>query len=286
MASEFFSGRFDGKVALISGGARGQGRAHARRMAAEGADIITFDVCEYIPPAQAQLAQPEDLDETVQIVENLGGRIVADIADVRDFAAVTRVVDKGLSAFGKIDVVIANAGIGGEIRRFWETSEESWHAVLGVNLIGVWNTVRAAIPSMIEAGNGGSIVMTSSAAGLKGYMHISDYTAAKHGVVGLMRSMAQELGEYSIRVNSVHPTSTNTPLLINDVTKKLFFPDADPAELTTEKFEVASRFQHLLPIGFVEPEDITAAVTWLASDEARYVTGITLPVDAGATAKP
>src|ERR1700733_14773739 len=153
MASEFFSGRFDGKVALISGGARGQGRAHARRMAAEGADIITFDVYEYIPPAQAQLAQPEDLDETVQIVENLGGRIVADIADVRDFAAVTRVVDKGLSAFGKIDVVIANAGIGGEIRRFWETSEESWHAVLGVNLIGVWNTVRAAIPSMIEAGN-------------------------------------------------------------------------------------------------------------------------------------
>jgi (+)-trans-carveol dehydrogenase len=281
-SADHFPGRFEGKTVFISGGARGQGRSHARRFALEGANIVTFDVCEPVPKSQAPTATPEDLAETVEIIEGLDRRIVAEQADVRDFAAVERVIAAGLEAFGQIDVVVANAGIGGDAGVFWEISEESFDNVVDVDLKGVWNTVRAAVPSMIESGPGGAIVITSSAAGLKGYPHIADYVAAKHGVVGLMRVMAQELAEHGIRANSVHPTNVNTPIFVNDTVKKLFIPDLeDPESLSVEDFEAAVRPMNLLPVGWVEPEDITAAVTWLASPEARYVTGVTLPVDAG-----
>lgn len=273
--------RFEGRTVLVSGAARGQGRSHAVRFAAEGADVIAFDICAQVESCPVPQASPEDLEETVRLVEGLDRRIVAEQADVRDFAAVQRVVEKGVAELGPIDVVASNAGLFGHVGPFWEIPEKSWEEVLGTNLVGAWNVVRAAVPAMIERGEGGAVVITASAAGLRGYTNIADYVASKHGLIGLMRVMAQELAEHRIRVNAVCPTNVGTELFVNDVIKELFAPGTDPAQMSEEEFYRQCRPPHLLPIGWIEPEDVSAAVLWLASGDSRYVTGTCLPVDGG-----
>ena len=272
-------GRVEGKVAFITGAARGQGRSHAIRLAEEGADIIAVDICEQIDTVPFPMATAADLEQTVKEVEALDRRIVAVQADVRDFDALKSAVDTGVAEFGRLDIVCANAGIAGGNTPAWQQTEEEWQNTIGVNLTGVWHTAKAAIPHMIDAGNGGSIVLTSSAAGLKAMQNIADYVSAKHGVVGLMRTLALELGQYDIRVNSVHPTVVNTPMIQNGWTATLFRPDLDKP--TVEDAHDIFRELNVLPILWVEPRDISNAVLFLASDEARYVTGVTLPVDAG-----
>jgi SDR family mycofactocin-dependent oxidoreductase len=265
------AGRLEGKVAFVSGAARGQGRSHALRLAQEGADIIAFDICAQLSSVPYPMAASDDLKETIRQVEELDRRIIAREADVRDTAALTSVVDEGVAEFGRLDVVCANAGICSFAENVWSITDEQWEEMLAVNLTGVFKTVRAAAPHMIAAGNGGAIVLTSSTAGFKGMTGIGHYVAAKHGVVGLMRTLANELAPYSIRVNTVHPTGVNTPMVVNDFMASFLQDDTD----------LQGNMQNALPVEMVEPADISNAIVWLASDEARYVTGVTLPVDAG-----
>jgi SDR family mycofactocin-dependent oxidoreductase len=264
------AGRLEGKVALISGAARGQGRSHAVRLAQEGADIIAFDVCQQLPTVGYKMATPEDLKETAKQVEDLDRRIIAREADVRDGAAVRALVEEGVAELGRLDIVSANAGIATFVPNAWEMADDVWEETIAVNLTGVWKTLKAAIPAMIDAGNGGAIVITSSTAGIKGMAGIAHYDSAKHGVVGLMRTLAIELAPHSIRVNTVHPTGVNTPMVVNDYMAQFLVDDFTAANMT-----------NLLPVELVEAVDISNAVLWLASDEARYVTGTCLPVDAG-----
>ncbi|MGC5614910.1 mycofactocin-coupled SDR family oxidoreductase [Georgenia sp. Z1491] len=276
------AGRLEGKVALVSGGARGQGRSHALRLAEEGADIITFDVVAPIDGVEYPAPTAEDLAETVAQVEALDRRIVARTADVRDWAAVKAVVDEGVAELGgRLDVVSASAGIFTFGTPAVEESEESWDTMLDINLKGVWRTVKAAAPHMIEAGNGGSVVLTSSTAGLQGTANVGSYTAAKHGVVGLMRTLALELGTHRIRVNTVHPTAVSTPMVLNDALYRLFAPDLENP--TEDVFRERIEALHALPVSAVEPVDISNAIVWLSSEEARYVTGTEIKVDAGFT---
>ncbi|MCV7154699.1 mycofactocin-coupled SDR family oxidoreductase [Mycolicibacterium pyrenivorans] len=277
-------GRVEGKVAFISGAARGQGRSHAVRLAEEGADIIAVDICgpvsshTDIPPAT-----PDDLAETADLVKGLNRRIVTAEVDVRDYAAVKAIVDSGVEQLGRLDIVVANAGIGNGGQTLDKTSEADWGDMIDVNLSGVWKTVKAAVPHLLSGGRGGSVILTSSVGGLKPYPHTGHYIAAKHGVIGLMRTFAVELGQHSIRVNAVCPTNVNTPLFMNEGTMKLFRPDLEnpgPDDLA-----VAAQFMHVLPVGWVEPVDISNAVLFLASDEARYITGLPLTVDAGSMLK-
>jgi (+)-trans-carveol dehydrogenase len=275
-------GRVDGKVALITGAARGQGRSHAVRLAEEGADIIAIDICG---PVDSNIAKPstaEDLAETVRQVEALDRRIVSLQADVRDYGALKVAVDSGVAEFGHLDIVAANAG-SWTFGTVAELGEQEWNDVVANNLTGAWHTAKATVPILIEQGTGGSFIFTASALGLKASPNISHYVAAKHGVVGLMRSMAQELAQYSIRVNTVNPGSVNTDLIHNPTTYSLFAPDVEnPSfELIRDRFSPLN----LLPTPWVEPIDISNAVLFLASDESRYVTGIALPVDAGTLAK-
>jgi SDR family mycofactocin-dependent oxidoreductase len=271
-------GRMEGKVALITGAARGQGRSHAVRLAEEGAEIVALDVCTQLETAPYEMSTAEDLAETVKLVEELDRRIVARQADVRDLAALQRVVEEGMSEFGHIDVVCANAGIG-TIASALEMDELTWDQMIDVNLTGVWKTIKAALPPMIERGEGGAVIITSSVAGLLGFPNLAHYSAAKHGVVGIMRVLAQELAPHMIRVNTVHPTTVNTPMIMSDAFIKLIRPDLENPTAT----DMGEAFIGLncLPIPWVEPVDISNAVLWLASDEARYVTGVALPVDAG-----
>ncbi|AMM19032.1 3-ketoacyl-ACP reductase [Frondihabitans sp. PAMC 28766] len=273
-------GRLDGKVAFVTGAARGQGRSHALRLAQEGADIIAIDITGQIDSVPYAMSTPQDLEETVKQIEALDRRIVATKADVRDFDQVKVAVDDGVAQLGRLDIVAANAGIF-SFGTLEELSETEFRDMIDVNLIGVWHAVKAAIPHIRAGGKGGSIILTSSTAGLEGMNNIGHYAAAKHGVVGLMRTLALELGPEFIRVNSVHPTSVNTDMIQNSATYALFAPDLPEAERTKET--LGGRFQtmNVLPIPWVEPVDISNAVLWLASDESRYVTGITLPVDAG-----
>jgi (+)-trans-carveol dehydrogenase len=277
-------GRLDGKVAFITGAARGQGRSHALRMAEEGADIIAVDVAKQLPTVEYPMSTTEDLAETVRLVETLDRRIFAREADVRDYDALKSALDGGVAELGRLDIVSANAGIFSQGRAD-ELSDESWDEMIGVNLTGVWHTAKAAIPHLKAGGNGGSIIITSSTAGLKGFENFVHYVSAKHGVVGLMRTLALELAPDMIRVNSIHPTSVDTEMIQNDMLYALFAPDLEPEQRTREA--MGERFQTLnaLPIPWVEPVDISNAVLWLASDESRYVTGVTLPVDAGSTQK-
>jgi SDR family mycofactocin-dependent oxidoreductase len=271
-------GRVDGKVALVTGAARGQGRSHALRLAEEGAEIVAVDICDQIQTVEYQMARPDDLNETVRRIEDLDRRVVARQADVRELGQVEAAVQQGLSEFGHIDIVCANAGIFSTAPS-WELSAQAWQDMIDVNLTGVFNTVRAVIPSMIERGQGGSIILTSSTAGIRGFTNFSHYTAAKHGVVGLMRSLTNELAPHRIRVNTVNPTSVNTDMIQNDMVYRLFRPDLDKP--TRQDFADAFTTLNALPVPWVEPIDVSNAVLFLASDEARYVTGITLPVDAG-----
>jgi SDR family mycofactocin-dependent oxidoreductase len=270
------AGLLDGKVALISGAARGQGRSHALRLASEGAAIVGFDVCRQVPTVQYPMSTPEDLAETVRLVEGQGGRMLAEEVDVRDRQAVERLVESGLSVFGRIDIVAANAGVCpvDADTPLWKVSQERWADVIDINAKGVWQTISAAVPPMIERGEGGSIVITSSTAGVKGIACMGDYAASKHAVVGLMRTFAVELAPHSIRVNTVHPTGVNTPMVTNEVVEEFM-----------TKWPGAENLQNLLPVEMIEADDVSDAVLYLASDAARYVTGTILPVDAGILAR-
>jgi SDR family mycofactocin-dependent oxidoreductase len=274
-------GLVDGKVAFITGAGRGQGRSHAVRLAEEGASIIAVDLCTDIEAVPYPLACEEELAETAELVRAAGGRALTAKADVRRFGQLTAAVTAGIAEFGQIDIVLANAGIatmGTDLTD--EEMEAAWDAVLDVNLKGVWNTVRACMGPMIERGEGGAIVLTSSTAGLKGLSSPGSfgheaYGAAKHGVVGLMRQYAVELSAARIRVNTVHPTGVDTMMINNPAMEKFLgaFPDA------------ISSITNLLPVEVLQPRDISDAILFLVSDLARYITGVTLPVDAGFTVK-
>lgn len=278
------TGRLGGKVAFVTGAARGVGRSTAVRLAGEGADVIALDLCAPLQDDQPYPgATEDDLDRTAREVEALGRRIVARRADVRDVEAVRATVDDGVAELGRIDVVAAVAGSVRMGSLTHETSEGEWEEMLGVNLTGAWNTVRAAIPRMIEQDEGGSIVIISSLAGLEGAPLIGAYTAAKHGVVGLMRTLALELGPHRIRVNTIHPGGIDTVMGLNDAWYRFFLPELESP--TRQDYEPIMRRINALPVAVVDPEDIANALVFLASDEARYITGVTLPVDAGAFAK-
>ena len=278
------AGRVEGKVAFITGAARGQGRAHAVRLAQEGADIIAVDICKKIDTVDLiAAATPEDLAETADLVKGHNRRIYTAEVDVRDYDALKAAVDTGVEQLGRLDIIVANAGIGNGGQTLDKTSETDWTAMIDINLTGVWKTVKAGVPHILAGANGGSIILTSSVGGLKAYPHTGHYVAAKHGVVGLMRTFAVELGAQNIRVNSVHPTNVNTPLFMNDGTMRLFRPDLENPG--PDDMKVVGQLMHTLPIGWVEPEDIANAVLFLASDEARYVTGVTLPIDGGSCLK-
>lgn len=267
-----------GKVVFISGVARGQGRNHAVRFAERGARVIGFDICADLSSVKYPLATREDLEETARLIKDAGSESVLEVADSRDFEAVNVVAQHGLEQFGGIDTVVANAGIC-TLGPTWELSAETWAQMIDVNLTGVFNTVKSAIPGMISASKGGSIVITSSIAGLKGMQNMGHYCASKHGVVGLMRTLASELAEHRIRVNTVNPTNVDTPMIHNDAVYSLFRPDL---EHPNRDQAAESMIQmNALPIPWVDVDDISAAVVWLASDSARYVTGSSIPVDAG-----
>jgi SDR family mycofactocin-dependent oxidoreductase len=272
------AGRVEGKVAFITGAARGQGRSHAIRLAQEGADIIAVDLCGQVASVPYPMATPEDLAETVKQVEALDRRIVAAQADVRDSGALTAALDAGVAQLGRLDIVSANAGIA-SIGRLDELTEQSWQDTIDINLSGVWRTARAAIPHLIAGGRGGSIILTSSVAGLTGTQNIGHYVSAKHGVVGLMRTLALELAPHSIRVNSLHPTTVDTDMIQNQALYRMFRPDLESP--TADDFRAVLTTLNVLPVPWVEPVDVSNALLFLASDEARYITGVPLPVDAG-----
>ncbi|MFE7792761.1 mycofactocin-coupled SDR family oxidoreductase [Streptomyces sp. NPDC057460] len=269
-------GRVDGKIALITGAARGQGRSHAVRLAQEGADVVITDVCHDISDALPYpLATKAELEETAELVRATGRRCVAVEADVRHFAEMRSAVDAATAEFGRLDVVVANAGVMSS-GHAWELSEEAWDVVVDVNLKGAWNTVRAAAPGMIDAQAGGSIVITSSAAGIRGHVPYAHYVASKHGVVGLMKALSNELAPHRIRVNTVHPTGvSDTGITVGEPVEEL---------AAREPLFALAAMNPLAP--YVEPRDVSNAVLFLASDEARYVTGLQFTVDAGSTNKP
>jgi len=269
-------GRVEGKVAFITGAARGQGRSHALRLAEEGADIIAVDLVDHIPNVAYSSATQEDLDETVRQVEALDRRIIASKADVRDRAAMKRAIDEGVAELGRLDIVVANAGIC--VMAEWsEVTTDVWDQTIGTNLTGVWNTVQLTAQHMIDSG-GGSMILTSSAAGLKGLPFLSPYVAAKHGVVGIMRSFATELAEYNIRVNTVHPTGVDTPMGGSGGDTPIDFN-----ALIGAHPQLGGMLVNMLPVQITQPRDISNAVLFLASDESRYVTSLAMTVDAGNT---
>ena len=273
-------GRVEGKVAFVTGAARGQGRSHAVRLAQEGADIIAVDLAGQVASVPYPMATPEDLDQTVKEVEALDRRIVARQADVRDYAALKSALDEGVAQLGRLDIVCSNAGIA-SFGSADELDETTWRDMIDINLTGMWHACKAAIPHLVEGGRGGSIVITSSDAGLKGFQNLAHYVSAKHGVVGLMRTLALELAPHMIRVNSLHPTTVNTDMIQNAPTYELFAPDLAEKDRTKERLTERFQAMNALPIPWVEPVDISNAVLFLASDEARYITGVPLPVDAG-----
>jgi len=276
------AGRVEGKVAFITGIARGQGRSHAVRLAQEGADIIGLDVCKHIDGTPYEGASEEDLAETVRLVEALDRRIVAQQADVRDYDAVQKVVDDGVAQLGRLDIVSANAGIFTFGAMGQDVSEQAWQDVIDINLTGVWHTTKAATSHLIENG-GGSMALTSSTAGLKGTPGVVAYTCAKHALVGLMRTLCLELAPHHIRVNTIHPTGVGDAMILNEAAFKLFLPDVEHP--TEEQAREVFQSTNALPVPWVEPVDISNALLFLASDEARYITGTELKVDAGYTTK-
>ena len=267
-------GRMDGKVALITGAARGQGRSHAIRLAQEGAEIIGVDLCAQVGSVPYPLATRADLDETVRLVEELDHRCVAVEADVRSSAQLQAAVEKGLSELGHIDVVCANAGIA-SFAPAHELTDEAWEDVININLTGVWRTLKAVIPTMVRQGTGGSLVITSSVAGLEGFANLAHYTSAKHGVIGLMRTLVNELSPHRIRVNCVNPTTVDTDMIDNPAAYAVF------GTTTKEALAQVMLMLNAIQVPWVEAVDVSNAVLFLASDESRYVTGLNLTVDAG-----
>lgn len=274
-------GRVEGKVAFITGAARGQGRAHAVRMAEEGADIIGIDACTKIGPYEG--GSIADFEETVRQVEALDRRMSWGKADIRDYDGLAAALQQGVDELGRLDIVISNAAMSGVGALAAEMEVDDWQNEIDVNLTGQWKTCKAAIPHL-KASGGGSIVITSSFAALNGLPHGASYCSAKHGVVGLVRVLANEHGKDNIRVNSIAPSNVGTPMLLNEKTYKLFRPDLENP--TVEDFKEAAKRVHLLDVPYMEPEDIANAALFLSSDEGRYITGVILPVDAGADAKP
>ena len=266
------AGRVAGKVAFVTGAGRGQGRSHAIRLAEEGADIIAVDICKDYETVGYGMSTEADLAETVKAVEALDRRIIAKPADVRDAAALKAVLDEGVAELGKLDIVCANAGIC-TVQSWDEVTPAIWQDTLDTNLTGVWNTMVAAAPHLIANG-GGSIICTSSTAGIKGLPYLAPYVAAKHGVVGIAKTMANELAKYSIRVNTVHPTGVDTPMGTGL---------GGLESLISKDQNLGPIFMNTLPVEIVDPRDISNAVLFLASDEARYVTGLEFTVDAGNT---
>jgi SDR family mycofactocin-dependent oxidoreductase len=272
-------GRVSGKVAFVTGAARGQGRAHALRLAEEGADIVAVDVCSQLDTVPYPMSTADDLAATAKLVEERDRRVLTRQVDVRDLGSLQSMVTDAVAEFGGIDILVANAGIA-TMGMSWELSEHEWDQMIGVNLTGVWKTTKAVIPAMIEAARGGSIILTSSIAGLLPFATLSHYTSAKHGVTGLMRTLAVELAPYNIRVNSVHPGVVNTDMINNPASYKLFLGLDNPSK---EEAMEGLRHMNALNTPFVEPEDIANMVLFLASEEARMVTGTTQVVDAGAS---
>jgi SDR family mycofactocin-dependent oxidoreductase len=271
-------GRVSGKVALVTGAARGQGRAEALRLAEEGADIVAVDICTQLDTVPYPMATPDDLATTAKLVEEKDRRVITRQVDVNDLGGMQALADEAVAELGHIDIVVANAGIA-TMGPAWELTEHEWDQMIGVNLTGVWKTTKAVIPSMIAAGRGGSIILTSSIAGLLPFANLAHYTAAKHGVTGLMRVLSVELAPYNIRCNSVHPTIVNTDMINNPASYNLFLGLDNP---TKEEAAGGFRFINALDTPWVEPEDIANLVLWLASDESRFITGTTQVIDAGA----
>ncbi|GAB2459459.1 mycofactocin-coupled SDR family oxidoreductase [Jatrophihabitans fulvus] len=276
--------RLAGKVAFITGVARGQGRSHAIRLAQEGADIIGVDACADIATVGYEMATAEDMQATVEAVEALDRRIVTSQVDIRDSAGLTKAVDEGVAQLGRLDIVIANAGIAAFVP-VEDMTDEQWDEMIAINLSGQFRSVRPAIPHLKKNSDGGAIVFTSSTAGLKGMANIAHYSAAKHGLVGLAKSMAIELAEHRIRVNTVHPTNVHTRMIHNPFTYRVFFPDRDPSTVTREEAGPMLQTLNLIPEPAVDPEDISEAILYLVADSGRYVTGIQLPVDLGMVTK-
>jgi SDR family mycofactocin-dependent oxidoreductase len=273
-------GRLTDKVALITGAARGIGRAQAVRFAQEGADIVALDVCGPVETVVIPHSTPADLEQTAAVVAATGARVHTEIVDVRDLAGVQAATDRGVERFGGLDVVCATAGITSRGLAV-DLDEDTWCTMLDVNLTGVWHTCRAGAPHLIERG-AGAMVLTNSIAGLRGLVGVAHYTAAKHGVVGLMRSLANELAPHNVRVNCVHPTNVDTPMIQNDSVSSAFRPDLGRPP-TRAEFADAAEAMNMLAVPWIDPVDVANAALFLVSDEARYITAIVLPVDAGAT---
>ncbi len=275
-------GPLEGRVAFITGAARGQGRAHAIRLASEGADIIAIDICG---PVSETITYPaataEELAETVRAVESTGRKALAREVDIRDLAALQQVVSDGVEQFGRLDILVANAGVL-SWGRLWEMSEEQWDTVIEVNLNGTWRTIRAAVPAMIEAGNGGSIIIVSSSAGLKATPGNGHYSASKHGLVALTNALALEVGEFGIRVNSIHPYSIDTPMVEREAMMAVFAKH--PSYLHSFAPMPLHPVNHEGKKGLMEfqaPEEVADVVAWLAGDGSAALSGSQIAVDRG-----
>jgi SDR family mycofactocin-dependent oxidoreductase len=268
------SGTLQGRVAVVTGAARGQGRSHAVRLAREGADIIALDICAPVSDSITYpAATPEDLAETVRAVEAEGRKVLAREVDIRDDVALRHLVADGVEQFGRLDILVANAGVLGW-GRVWELTDEQWDTVVGVNLSGTWRTLRAVVPAMIEAGNGGSIVVVSSAGGVKATPGNGHYSASKFGLVGLTNTLALELGEFGIRVNSIHPYSVDTPMIETDAMIELLGKHPN--------YKHSFPPMPLQPKGFMTPDEVSDVVVWLVGDGSGTLSGAQIPVDKGA----
>ncbi|MGI5131016.1 mycofactocin-coupled SDR family oxidoreductase [Pseudonocardia sp. CA-107938] len=269
----------EGKVAFISGAARGQGRSHAVRLARAGARIIGFDLVRQIDTVPFAMSTPDDLAESARRVKEAGSEMVAVEGDVRDQEEVDAALRAGLDRFGRVDIVLGNAGILHDYKRTWLLDEDEFRNVIDVNVVGVWHTVKAAVPIMIEQGDGGSIVLTGSAASVSGITNLGGYVASKHAVLGIVRTLAKELGRHQIRVNAIMPGNCNTPMFDNEGIRKLYVP-GDPEPSDEEFFKRAAAMTPMRN-PYVEPGDVSEAIAWLVSPAGRYVTGVALPVDGG-----
>jgi (+)-trans-carveol dehydrogenase len=274
-------GRVSGKVAFITGAARGQGRAHAVRLAEEGADVIAVDLCDDVPGMAYPGGTWEELQETARLVEAAGRRIVVRKADVRSLEQLQDAVDAGVAELGRLDVVVANAGVLTSVGPFDQMSEAAFTDLIDINLTGVWRTAKVAMPHLRASGPGGSIILTGSSAGLRASRNTVHYVAAKTGLIGMMKTMALELGPELIRVNSVLPTQVDTPMINNEFMWRRAVPGAESPG--REEMAEASLGRMAMPIPWVDPVEISHAVLFLASEESRYVTGLAMTVDAGIT---
>jgi (+)-trans-carveol dehydrogenase len=271
-------GRLEGKVAFVTGAARGQGRSHAVRLAGEGADIIAVDLCAPVSTVAYPMADEKDLAQMADEIKALGRRVVARRADVRDLPALRAAVDEGVGELGRLDIVVANAGIA-SYGQAADLSEDTWDEMIEINLSGVWRTVRASIGHVRAGGSGGSVIITSSAAGMRGIPNAAHYAAAKHGLVGFMKVLALELGGEAIRVNTIHPTTVDTPMTDNPATAELFLPGQQ--DQSKEAYARIAQRLNVLPVPWIEPSTVSDLVVFLASEEARFITGAAIPVDAG-----